>query len=377
MRKNQKRNIVGKHASMIGIALTCMVLLNSWTLVSASECPPYQPKARTTTYEARAFTPIGALPWVRTGLWCVLGHGVGVWQRTVSYSVTVTNKYVSECFSGCFDRFWGSVDACAQVTTQEVTLIYTTTRTETIASLDCSPPPAALPPPFEKLRQWGANNRVDPPTLGGTAEDTAEALEFPDLGGGVVSFGQILSPLAAGYTTGSQNFTLLADTLENICEPPPETGMYVTDLRTISSVFANASVELAAMMPTEVTFRSLGTSLSTFRIHLHALNISQYDLAEPYLAKATDFINDAGYQAGLGLNSDEEKVTFLQDLQSFGASLRAFGDKLREVDVGGIVIPVDKSDSPTPYVGLTTVILGATVATTVYLKRVKRRKGKK
>jgi hypothetical protein len=44
--------------------------------------------------------------------------------------------------------------------------------------------------------------------------------------------------------------------------------------------------------------------------------------------------------------------------------------------VGGIVIPVDKFGLLAPYIGLASTILVATVATTVYFKRVKRRKEK-
>jgi hypothetical protein len=44
--------------------------------------------------------------------------------------------------------------------------------------------------------------------------------------------------------------------------------------------------------------------------------------------------------------------------------------------VGGIVIPVDKLSLLAPYIGLSSTILVATVATAVYVKRVKRRKEK-
>jgi hypothetical protein len=44
--------------------------------------------------------------------------------------------------------------------------------------------------------------------------------------------------------------------------------------------------------------------------------------------------------------------------------------------VGGIVVPIDKFGLLAPYVGLASTILVATVATTVYVKRVKRGKEK-
>jgi hypothetical protein len=44
--------------------------------------------------------------------------------------------------------------------------------------------------------------------------------------------------------------------------------------------------------------------------------------------------------------------------------------------VGGVVVPVDKFGLLAPYIGLTSTILVATVATAVYVKRVKRRKEK-
>jgi len=44
--------------------------------------------------------------------------------------------------------------------------------------------------------------------------------------------------------------------------------------------------------------------------------------------------------------------------------------------VGGIVVPVDKFGLLAPYIGLSSTILVATVATAIYAKRVKRRKEK-
>jgi len=45
--------------------------------------------------------------------------------------------------------------------------------------------------------------------------------------------------------------------------------------------------------------------------------------------------------------------------------------------VGGIVIPIDKLALLAPYIGLASTIVAATVATAIYVKRVKRRGGKK
>ena len=45
--------------------------------------------------------------------------------------------------------------------------------------------------------------------------------------------------------------------------------------------------------------------------------------------------------------------------------------------VGGIMIPVDKADLLGPYIGVTSTILVAAVATAIYVKRVKRRKEKR
>lgn len=44
--------------------------------------------------------------------------------------------------------------------------------------------------------------------------------------------------------------------------------------------------------------------------------------------------------------------------------------------VGGIVVPIDKFSLLVPYIGLASTILVATVATAIYVKRVKRRKEK-
>ena len=44
--------------------------------------------------------------------------------------------------------------------------------------------------------------------------------------------------------------------------------------------------------------------------------------------------------------------------------------------VGGIVVPVDKLALLAPYIALASTILVATAATTIYVKRVKRRKEK-
>jgi hypothetical protein len=44
--------------------------------------------------------------------------------------------------------------------------------------------------------------------------------------------------------------------------------------------------------------------------------------------------------------------------------------------VGGIVVPIDKLGLLAPYIGLASTILAATVASTVYVKRIKRRKEK-
>ena len=45
--------------------------------------------------------------------------------------------------------------------------------------------------------------------------------------------------------------------------------------------------------------------------------------------------------------------------------------------VGGIWIPVDKFGLLAPYIGVASTILVATVATAIYVKRVKRRKEKR
>ncbi len=48
--------------------------------------------------------------------------------------------------------------------------------------------------------------------------------------------------------------------------------------------------------------------------------------------------------------------------------------QVSEGGVGGVVVPVDKFGLLAPYIGLTSTILVATAAATVYVKRIKRRK---
>jgi len=50
--------------------------------------------------------------------------------------------------------------------------------------------------------------------------------------------------------------------------------------------------------------------------------------------------------------------------------------KLGTPGVGGVVVPVDKLDLLAPYIGLASTIIVATVATTIYVKRVKHKKEK-
>jgi hypothetical protein len=50
--------------------------------------------------------------------------------------------------------------------------------------------------------------------------------------------------------------------------------------------------------------------------------------------------------------------------------------KVESVSVGGIMIPVDKFGLLAPYIGLTSTIIVATIATATYAKHVKRRKEK-
>lgn len=352
-----------------------MVSFGSLALVFAGPCPPDHPKPGTTIYETHTFTATGAGGWKRTGGPCILGRGLSVWQRAVTYSVTVKIKYVSECYKSCWDRFW-AWDGCCKVVTQQAGAPYVKVKTQTVISLSCSPPPAALPPPFDEIYVSGSNDRVDPPVVPGTAQYTALALEFPDLPGGEILFQQILSPLSEGYSNGSTNFDYLADTLAGICEPPPEIDTYVTDLHAISSGFASAAAEFAAGTPTEATFQSLATYFDTFRNHLDALNIPKYSVATPYLTQCANFLNDAAYQASLGLDSDEEQTIFLQDAQSFGNSLRAFGDNVKEPIVGGVWVPIDKFGLLAPYIGLASTITVAAVASAAYIKHVKRRKKK-
>jgi len=48
----------------------------------------------------------------------------------------------------------------------------------------------------------------------------------------------------------------------------------------------------------------------------------------------------------------------------------------KDAAVGGVVVPVDKSGLLAPYIGLASTILVATVASAIYVKRVKHRKEK-
>jgi hypothetical protein len=49
---------------------------------------------------------------------------------------------------------------------------------------------------------------------------------------------------------------------------------------------------------------------------------------------------------------------------------------VKESSVGGITVPVDRFGLLAPYIGLTSTIIGAVVATAIYAKRVKRKKEK-
>jgi hypothetical protein len=61
----------------------------------------------------------------------------------------------------------------------------------------------------------------------------------------------------------------------------------------------------------------------------------------------------------------------------FGATWKDKSGTIHKAQiVGGIIVPVDKFGLLAPYIGLASTILVATVATAVYVKRVKRRKEK-
>lgn len=70
------------------------------------------------------------------------------------------------------------------------------------------------------------------------------------------------------------------------------------------------------------------------------------------------------------LESAKAEVTRTTNVGSYSASF------VHPSKVGGVVVPVDKLSLLAPYIGLASTILAATVASTVYVKRVKRRKEK-
>jgi len=67
---------------------------------------------------------------------------------------------------------------------------------------------------------------------------------------------------------------------------------------------------------------------------------------------------------------------FGYETESSGTGIQEWYIRMYPQAVGGVVVPVDKFGLLAPYTGLYSAILVATVATALYVKRVKRRKEK-
>jgi len=80
------------------------------------------------------------------------------------------------------------------------------------------------------------------------------------------------------------------------------------------------------------------------------------------------------YQTGDWVHSSPAVANGRVFVGSHDGYIYAFGPP--SPTVGGIIVPVDKFGLLAPYIGLSSTILVATVATAVYVKHVKRRKEK-
>jgi hypothetical protein len=88
-----------------------------------------------------------------------------------------------------------------------------------------------------------------------------------------------------------------------------------------------------------------------------------------------------GYSLTFSLPADAIRGTYTVQVSSTYNGVTAtnstsFTYTTASSSVGGIELPIDKFALLTPYIGLTSAILAAAIATTVYVKRVKRREKK-
>ena len=102
-----------------------------------------------TEYVTRIYTPIYADKWFRTGGVTILNRGVGLWQRAVTYRVTVYRMKVCVTYPNLWDRFWAS-DGSGKTVTRSTSTEPATNFTETVVGFSVDPPSDALPSPFQR-----------------------------------------------------------------------------------------------------------------------------------------------------------------------------------------------------------------------------------
>jgi len=275
-----------------------------------------------TIHETYTWIPISAGPWVATeplGFGTYLGINVGlggVWTRPVTYLVRGTRRTISVCYSSLWALLWQSDGSIIGGTTEQLP---TTTETKTQIKikwpLTAEPPPNTLPEPF--YRKYIVISETDPISISGVVGSTGWALEFPPM----IPGDDVLVALAPGYDFGSGQFGLLADAFAGEPGLPPEASKFVADIQDISSGFAQVASELTAGVLTEGSMTSLAASLTNFQQDINNIGMLEYIPATPYLGQAANYLNDAALQVSLGLDSAEEELIFLQDLQSLGVSL--------------------------------------------------------
>jgi len=316
-------------------------LMANPTPVMAGQCPDYQPYEGTIICETSTYTPKTASEWWDT---TPLGSNIqgynigffGLWQRYVTYEVTTTRREWSVCYTTWLGRLL-NYDSCRPTLLEETTTTepdVTETKTVLRLPLTREPPPDILPPTEERFRQSlfgvmiGFSNAVG---------SSGRALEFP-----IFSENNLLVALTPGFDFGSSQFAELADAFASEPGlPPDEASRFVSEYQAISSGFAQVASALAAEAPTptEESLTFLATKLADLQQHIDSLDVPEYRTATSHLGEAVNYLNDAALQVGLGLDSAEKQVTFLQDLQSLGVSLVNSGQSIKEPreDVGGIV----------------------------------------
>jgi hypothetical protein len=304
-------------------------MLSNWSGIFAfttvaNRCPANQPHEGTTTYETRTYTAASASKWVSTSLSLIeiYGHivGAGVWQRVVTYSVTIKKKVVSVCYPNLWSLFWAT-DGCSKQVTVTTPPATTEKRTQTKPRLPLTrdPPSSALPKTFKEIHVYCTSI----PEIVGSV---GWALEFPLFTEGE----NALVALAPGYDFGAAQFADLADAFASEPDFPPEAAWFIADCKNIAAGFSEVSLAFANKAPTEESFMLLANGLLSFQQDIDALGMPEYASATPYLAEAAHYLSDATLQTSLGLDTEEEQVAFLQDLQSFGISLVSFSQAVLE-----------------------------------------------